>query len=42
MGIGRLRFFMAGVGSGGREKTVDVKPGREGRKAFVCFACSAL
>ena len=37
MGIGRLRFFMAGVGSGGREKTVDVKPGRERRRALYAL-----
>lgn len=41
MGIGKLGFFRAEVGSDGRERTVVVKPGQEERQAFVCFACSA-
>jgi hypothetical protein len=34
MGMGRLGFFVAGVGRGGSERTVEVKPGARMTTSF--------
>ena len=44
MGIGRLGFFVAEVGGGGRERTVDVKPGTRRTTSFcmLCVFCTLI
>ena len=42
MGIGRLGFFVAGVGGGRRKRRVDVNSGTGRTTSPVCFACSVL
>ena len=44
MGIGRLGFEVAEVGRGGRDRTVDVKPGMRRTTSFcmLCVFCEPL
>jgi hypothetical protein len=44
MGIGRLGFFVAEVGRGGSERTVEVKPGTRRTTSFcmLCVFCEPM
>jgi hypothetical protein len=44
MGMGRLGFFVAEVGRGGSERTVDVKPGTRRTTSFwmLCVFCTLI